>query len=117
MASNWAPKLTPTPWNSVVIAMPVVRPASDSEETYGNARCRVMMVAARPIGEFVDRHPTVRMLALSFSVLIGTALVAESLDLHIPKGCIYFAMAYAVVVEMLNLRLRNRRREPPAAEV
>lgn len=77
----------------------------------------VMMVAARPIGEFVDRHPTVRMLALSFLVLIGTALVAESLDLHIPKGYIYFAMAYAVVVEMLNLRLRKRRREPPAAEV
>lgn len=69
----------------------------------------VMMVAARPIGQFVDRHPTVRMLALSFLVLIGTALVAEGLDLHIPKGYIYFAMAYAVVVEMLNLRLRKRR--------
>ena len=69
----------------------------------------VMMIAARPIGEYVDRHPTIRVLALSFLVLIGTALVAEGLDLHIPKGYIYFAMAYAVVVEMLNMRLRKRR--------
>ncbi len=69
----------------------------------------VMMVAARPIGGFVDRHPTIRMLALSFLVLIGTALVAEGLDLHIPKGYIYFAMAYAVLVEMLNMRMRKRR--------
>lgn len=74
----------------------------------------VMMVAARPIGAFVDRHPTIRMLALSFLVLIGTALIAEGLDLHIPKGYIYFAMAYAVVVEMLNLRLRKRRAEARA---
>ncbi len=68
-----------------------------------------MMVAARPIGEFVDRHPTIRVLALSFLVLIGTALVAEGLDLHIPKGYIYFAMAYAVLVEILNMRMRKRR--------
>ncbi len=69
----------------------------------------VMMVAARPISEFVDRHPTIRVLALSFLVLIGTALVAEGLDLRIPKGYIYFAMAYAVLVEMLNMRMRKRR--------
>lgn len=68
----------------------------------------VMMLAARPIGEFVDRHPTVKMLALSFLVLIGTALIAEGIDLHIPKGYIYFAMAFSIGVEMLNLRLRRR---------
>jgi predicted tellurium resistance membrane protein TerC len=67
----------------------------------------VMMFSAGPIGDFVDRHPTVKMLALSFLVLIGMALVAEGLDLHIPKGYIYFAMAFSVVVEMLNLRLRK----------
>jgi len=68
----------------------------------------VMMFAARSVGEFVDRHPTVKMLALSFLILIGVALVAESADLHIPKGYIYFAMAFSVLVEMLNMRLRRR---------
>ena len=72
----------------------------------------VMMVAAKPIGEFVDRHPTLKMLALSFLILIGVALVGEGLDLHIPKGYIYFAMAFSVVVEMLNLRVRARRARP-----
>lgn len=67
----------------------------------------VMMFSAGAIGRFVDRHPTVKMLALSFLVLIGTALVAEGIDLHIPKGYIYFAMAFSVSVEMLNLRLRQ----------
>ncbi|HEY5666073.1 MAG TPA: TerC family protein [Gammaproteobacteria bacterium] len=67
----------------------------------------VMMFSAGAIGRFVDRHPTVKMLALSFLVLIGTALVAEGIDLHIPKGYIYFAMAFSVSVEMLNLRLRR----------
>ena len=69
----------------------------------------VMMVSAKAIGEFVDQHPTVKMLALSFLVLIGVALVAEGIDLHIPKGYIYFAMAFSVVVEMLNLKIRGRR--------
>lgn len=69
----------------------------------------IMMVAARSIGEFVERHPTIRMLALSFLLLIGVALVADGLDLHIPKGYIYFAMTFSVGVEMLNLRLRARR--------
>ncbi len=68
----------------------------------------VMMFAAKPVGEFVDQHPTVKMLALSFLILIGVALVGEAGDLHIPKGYIYFAMAFSVVVEMLNLRLRGR---------
>lgn len=68
----------------------------------------VMMLAAGPIGRFVDQHPTVKVLALSFLVLIGTALVAEGIDLHIPKGYIYFAMAFSIAVEMLNLRLRRR---------
>lgn len=69
----------------------------------------VMMLSAKAIGEFVDQHPTVKMLALSFLVLIGVALVAEGIDLHIPKGYIYFAMAFSVVVEMLNLKIRGRR--------
>jgi len=68
----------------------------------------VMMVAAKPIGEFVERHPTVKMLALAFLILIGVALIADGLDVHIPKGYIYFAMAFSVGVEMLNLRLRRR---------
>ncbi|HVE90472.1 MAG TPA: TerC family protein [Burkholderiaceae bacterium] len=71
----------------------------------------VMMFAAKPIGEFVDRHPTVKMLALSFLVLVGMALIAEGWGYPIPKGYIYFAMAFSVAVEMLNLRVRARRRE------
>jgi predicted tellurium resistance membrane protein TerC len=69
----------------------------------------VMMVSAGAIGRFVDEHPTVKMLALSFLVLVGMALIAEGVDLHIPKGYIYFAMAFSVAVEMLNLRLRKAR--------
>jgi len=71
----------------------------------------VMMFAAKPIGEFVDRHPTVKMLALSFLVLVGMALVAEGWDYHIPRGYIYFAMAFSVGVEMLNIRVRARRQD------
>jgi predicted tellurium resistance membrane protein TerC len=67
----------------------------------------IMMVFARPVGNFVERHPTVKMLALSFLLLIGVTLVAEGLDQHIPKGYIYFAMGFSVFVEMLNLRLRK----------
>jgi predicted tellurium resistance membrane protein TerC len=69
----------------------------------------VMMWASRPISDFVDAHPTVKVLALSFLVLIGVALIGEGLDFHIPKGYIYFAMAYSLVVEMLNLRMRKAR--------
>jgi predicted tellurium resistance membrane protein TerC len=68
----------------------------------------VMMVAADSISRFVDAHPTVKMLALSFLLMIGVLLVAEGLHQHIPKGYVYFAMFYSVVVEMLNLRLRRR---------
>jgi len=70
----------------------------------------LMMVAAKPIGDFVDRHPTVKMLALSFLILVGMALVAEGAGFHIPKGYIYFAMAFSVAVEMLNIRVRTRRK-------
>jgi predicted tellurium resistance membrane protein TerC len=70
-----------------------------------------MMLFARRISEFVDRHPTVKMLALSFLLLIGVALIAESFDQHIPKGYIYFAMAFSVMVEMLNLRARKVKSE------
>jgi predicted tellurium resistance membrane protein TerC len=72
----------------------------------------VMMLMAKPISEFVDRHPTVKMLALSFLVLIGTALVADGLGFHIPKGYIYFAMAFSILVEILNLRVRRARAAP-----
>lgn len=68
----------------------------------------IMLISAAPIASFVERHPTVRMLALSFLLLIGVSLVAEALDQHIPKGYIYFAMGFSVFVEMLNLRLRRR---------
>lgn len=68
----------------------------------------VMLVAAGPIGNFVDRHPTIKMLALSFLILVGVALIGEGWGFHIPKGYIYFAMAFSVAVEMLNLRLRAK---------
>jgi predicted tellurium resistance membrane protein TerC len=67
----------------------------------------VMMLAAGPISEFVEQHPTVRMLALAFLLLIGMSLVAEGFGQHIPKGYIYFAMGFSVFVEMLNLRART----------
>ncbi len=66
-----------------------------------------MMIFANPVSEFVDRHPTVKMLALSFLLLIGLALIADGLNQHIPKGYIYFAMAFSVGVEILNLRLKR----------
>ncbi|MEV0386379.1 TerC family protein [Nonomuraea sp. NPDC050643] len=68
----------------------------------------VMLFASGPISRFVDSHPSIKMLALSFLVLIGVVLVAEGLDQHIPKGYIYFAMAFSVVVELLNIRMRGR---------
>ena len=70
----------------------------------------VMMFAAGAIGRFVDDHPTIKKLALSFLVLIGVALIAEGIDVHIPKGYIYFAMAFSVIVEMLNMRIRRGRK-------
>ena len=67
-----------------------------------------MLAASGPISQFVDRHPTVKMLALSFLVLVGTNLVAEGLGQHVPKGYTYFAMFFSVAVEMLNLRMRAK---------
>jgi predicted tellurium resistance membrane protein TerC len=68
----------------------------------------VMMVASRSIGDFVDRHPTIKVLALSFLVVVGVALIAEGFDWHVPRGYIYFAMAFSTVVEMLNIRMRKK---------
>ena len=68
----------------------------------------IMMIAAEPISAFVHRHPTVKMLALSFLLLIGMSLVAEGLDHHIPKGYVYFAMGFSVFVEAINLRVRKQ---------
>lgn len=72
----------------------------------------IMMISSGAISNFVDRHPTVKMLALSFLLLIGVSLIAEGLEFHIPKGYIYFAMGFSVFVEMLNLRLRGKIAEP-----
>ena len=72
----------------------------------------VMMVFAKAIADFVEDHPTVKMLALSFLLLVGTALVADGLQFHIPKGYIYFAMGFSVFVEMLNLKLKTARGKP-----
>lgn len=69
----------------------------------------IMIISSHTIADFVDRHPTIKILALSFLVLIGVALIAEGLDTHIPKGYIYFSMAYALIVEVLNLRFRKKR--------
>ncbi|HXZ53289.1 MAG TPA: TerC family protein [Burkholderiales bacterium] len=72
----------------------------------------LMMVFAGPIGRFVSRHPSVKMLALSFLVVVGVALVAQGFDHEVPKGYIYFAMAFSVCVEMLNIRMRRARARP-----
>jgi predicted tellurium resistance membrane protein TerC len=68
----------------------------------------LMMVAAGPIGRFISSHPTVKMLALAFLFVIGVMLIADGLDHHVPRGYVYFAMAFSVCVEMLNLRIRRR---------
>ena len=72
----------------------------------------VMMFAAKPIGEFVERRPTIKMLALAFLVLVGMTLIAEGFETHVPKGYIYFAMAFSLGVEMINIRLRRRTSAP-----
>lgn len=73
----------------------------------------VMMFVAKSINEFIDRHPTIKILALAFLILVGIALIADSLEFHIPKGYLYFAMAFAFAVEMINIRVRRN----PAAPV
>jgi predicted tellurium resistance membrane protein TerC len=70
----------------------------------------IMMFAARPVSQFVDAHPTVKVLALSFLLLIGVSLIADGFDVHIPKGYIYFAMGFSVFVEMINLRVKKKGR-------
>ena len=76
------------------------------------AAAAVMIFASGPIGNFVEKHPTIKMLALSFLLLIGFTLIVEGLHQHIPKGYIYFAMGFSIFVEMLNLRLRARSAHP-----
>ena len=70
----------------------------------------IMLIAAKPIGDFVHRHPSIKVLALSFLTIVGLVLIAESLDVHIPKGYVYFAMAFSLVVEALNIRARHKRK-------
>ena len=67
----------------------------------------IMMFSAEPISGFVDRHPTVKVLALAFLLLIGVTLIGDGLDMHVPKGYVYFAMGFSVFVEMINLRVRQ----------
>jgi predicted tellurium resistance membrane protein TerC len=76
----------------------------------------VMLVAAKPIGEFVDRHPSVKVLALAFLVMVGMALTAEAFDMHVPKGYIYASMAFSLGVEALNIRARGKRKAARAQE-
>ncbi len=73
------------------------------------AAVAVMLFAAKPIGEFVDRHPSIKVLALAFLVMVGMALVGEAFDMHIPKGYIYVAMAFSLAVEVINIRVRRNR--------
>ncbi len=72
----------------------------------------VMLLAAKSIGDFVDAHPSIKMLALSFLILVGVTLMIEGFDVHVPKGYIYFAMIFSVAVEMLNIRMRKNRSQP-----
>ena len=76
------------------------------------ASVALMMVFAGAIGRFVSDHPTIKMLALSFLVVVGVVLIAEGLDHHVPKGYVYFAMAFSTMVEMLNIRMRKRAAKP-----
>ena len=73
----------------------------------------VMMLFAQPIGDFVQRHPTMKMLALSFLLMIGVMLIVDGFGHHVPKGYIYFAMAFSLGVEILNMRAGLRKRETP----
>ena len=68
----------------------------------------IMLLAAKSIGDFVDEHPTIKILALSFLILVGVTLIVEGFDVHVPKGYIYFAMAFSVAVEVLNIRMRKK---------
>jgi predicted tellurium resistance membrane protein TerC len=74
-----------------------------------------MLFAAKPIGDFVDRHPSVKVLALAFLTMVGMALTAEAFDVHVPKGYLYVAMAFSLAVELLNIRARDKRRRARTA--
>jgi predicted tellurium resistance membrane protein TerC len=71
-----------------------------------------MMFAAKPIGDFVDAHPTIKILALSFLVVVGFTLMIEGFGVHVPKGYIYFAMAFSLGVEMVNIKMRKTKDKP-----
>lgn len=70
----------------------------------------IMLIAAKPIGEFVQRHPSIKVLALSFLTVVGVVLIAEGMGVHIPKGYIYIAMAFSLIVELLNIRSREKKK-------
>lgn len=72
----------------------------------------IMLFAAKPISKFVDAHPTIKILALSFLILVGVTLIGDGFDMHVPKGYIYFSMAFSIAVEMINMRLRDKRMKP-----
>jgi predicted tellurium resistance membrane protein TerC len=95
---------TNVPWPAMVIMSSAVLSA-----------VAVMVWFITPVSGFIERHPTVKMLALAFLLLIGVVLVAEGLDQHIPRGYIYFAMGFSIFVEMLNLKARARRERRAAA--
>jgi predicted tellurium resistance membrane protein TerC len=75
------------------------------------ASVAVMMFAAKPIGDFVDQHPSIKVLALAFLTMVGTLLIAEAFDVHVPKGYVYTAMLFSLGVESLNIRARKKRRK------
>ena len=81
----------------------------------------VMMLCAKAISDFIDQHPSLKMLALSFLIVVGTVLIAEAFDVHVPKGYVYFAMAFSLAVEAINIRMRTamarKRNEEPSEPV
>jgi predicted tellurium resistance membrane protein TerC len=97
--------------DSVITAVGLARHISIMAIAIVLAVC-VMLFAAKPISNFVDGHPTIKILALSFLILVGVTLIVEGFDVHVPKGYIYFAMAFSVAVEMLNIRMRNKQVKP-----
>ncbi|WP_191489267.1 TerC family protein [Pseudomonas sp. FEN] len=79
----------------------------------------VMMLASKTIGDFIDKHPSLKMLALSFLIVVGTVLIAEAFDVHVPKGYVYFAMAFSLAVEAINIKMRTamqRKKQQEQAE-
>ena len=82
----------------------------DVEQVNGKSIMGVMMLAASRVASFIEKHPTVKMLALSFLMLVGVTLIADGLRFHVPRGYIYFAMGFSLSVEFLNLRMKHRRK-------